>query len=294
MRSRKDPRSRSSNFLAWAAVPVLAAGVLATTVPNAWALTINGTQAAGSAPGGTTGGGSLASIFDYAAGVWESLIPDTHTLTITYQWGNLTGSTIGLHSLVSQSGTPNRETAATLTFDNSSRDDYWFLDSTPGDNSEYTTHTVSVLDLGGGNMTVGDQWTGATGDAAGRGDLLSVVLHEIGHALGLSSANNSFIAERGDNDVDVTSGTFAGASIGLNASSAHTSIATSLMWPSTSSGTRTLVSQADLMANCQISQFSDCLSGTAPIPEPETYAMLFAGLGLLGWHARRRKLKQAI
>jgi hypothetical protein len=29
-------------------------------------------------------------------------------------------------------------------------------------------------------------------------------------------------------------------------------------------------------------------STTAPIPEPETYAMLLAGLGFLGWQARRR------
>ena len=29
------------------------------------------------------------------------------------------------------------------------------------------------------------------------------------------------------------------------------------------------------------------------IPEPETYAMLLAGLGLLGFQARRRKLKEA-
>jgi len=32
---------------------------------------------------------------------------------------------------------------------------------------------------------------------------------------------------------------------------------------------------------------------TAAIPEPETYAMLLAGLGLLGFVARRRKLKEA-
>ena len=32
---------------------------------------------------------------------------------------------------------------------------------------------------------------------------------------------------------------------------------------------------------------------TTPIPEPETYAMLLAGLGLLGFAARRRKLKEA-
>jgi hypothetical protein len=34
-------------------------------------------------------------------------------------------------------------------------------------------------------------------------------------------------------------------------------------------------------------------SPVGAIPEPETYAMLLAGLGLLGWHARRRKNKQA-
>lgn len=28
----------------------------------------------------------------------------------------------------------------------------------------------------------------------------------------------------------------------------------------------------------------------APIPEPETYAMLLAGLGLLGWRIRARKV----
>ena len=31
----------------------------------------------------------------------------------------------------------------------------------------------------------------------------------------------------------------------------------------------------------------------APVPEPETYAMLLAGLGLVGFMARRRNMKQA-
>ena len=37
----------------------------------------------------------------------------------------------------------------------------------------------------------------------------------------------------------------------------------------------------------------DLLSQTIPIPEPEIYAMMAAGLGLVGWAARRRKLKEA-
>lgn len=33
-------------------------------------------------------------------------------------------------------------------------------------------------------------------------------------------------------------------------------------------------------------------SAIAPVPEPETYAMMLAGLGLLGGAAKRRKAKQ--
>ena len=36
-----------------------------------------------------------------------------------------------------------------------------------------------------------------------------------------------------------------------------------------------------------------CVTATAPIPEPETYAMLMAGIGVLGFVARRRKQKAA-
>lgn len=32
---------------------------------------------------------------------------------------------------------------------------------------------------------------------------------------------------------------------------------------------------------------------TAPVPEPETYAMMLAGLGALGWMGRRRQAKKA-
>lgn len=44
-------------------------------------------------------------------------------------------------------------------------------------------------------------------------------------------------------------------------------------------------------ATRQYSVFYDSVAVAAPIPEPETYAMLLVGLGLLGLHARRRNKK---
>ena len=38
----------------------------------------------------------------------------------------------------------------------------------------------------------------------------------------------------------------------------------------------------------------DLTASTAAIPEPETYAMLLAGLGMLGFAARRRRRQAAI
>jgi hypothetical protein len=47
-------------------------------------------------------------------------------------------------------------------------------------------------------------------------------------------------------------------------------------------------------AGCKNCYFGLIGSGTAdvaaPVPEPETYALMLAGLGVLGWASRRRKL----
>lgn len=40
-------------------------------------------------------------------------------------------------------------------------------------------------------------------------------------------------------------------------------------------------------------QYSASFDVAAPVPEPETYAMMLAGLGMLGFMARRRKLQAA-
>jgi hypothetical protein len=57
----------------------------------------------------------------------------------------------------------------------------------------------------------------------------------------------------------------------------------------------TMLIRADYWSrNLATSSILDNVTISAPIPEPETYAMLLAGLGLLGFAARRRKLEEAI
>jgi probable HAF family extracellular repeat protein len=66
------------------------------------------------------------------------------------------------------------------------------------------------------------------------------------------------------------------------------------------SGTDTLGSFSTLLltpcSGCTLvtaDLYLDRFRAVTGIPEPETYAMLLAGLGLLGWQARRRKLREA-
>jgi hypothetical protein len=258
--------------------------LVVSSIPNAEALVITRNFDGGAAHANTQGTGSLADIFNVAADYWESIITDAHALTINYSWAALGGS-LGDHSLVAQGGVPNRETAAQIRFDNDGSSQF-FADSTPLDHSEYTTYTESSADLGGGIMNTGRVYTGATGLAMGSTDLFSVALHEIGHALGLSSANTAFQAENVDLDIDVTSGAWVGAVLPTR-NGAHLDMSTSLMWPFSNNGQRTLVSQADWTANCQISQFTEC-ADAASVPEPSIivlFAAGFLGIGL----ARRRK-----
>jgi hypothetical protein len=261
--------------------------------PEAGAITITRNFSGGVAPGSAVGGGNLVSIFNAAADFWEAALQDAHAVTINFSWGVQTGGTLAAHSLGTQGGVPNRETSGSIVFDNDGTS-FWFLDSTPLDNGEYGTYTESAQNLGGGSINIQRQFLSASGLAAGAFDLFSVALHEIGHALGLSAANTAFSAENADGDIDVTGPRpFAGSVIDTVIGSAHLNYSTTLMWPFSNTSTRTFASAVDILANCQVSQFTNCdlnaVPGAAAVPEPSSLLlMLIAAFGL-GIEAIRRK-----
>lgn len=236
-------------------------------------------------PANAVGGGTLQAIMDVAVSYWESAYGDPFTLTVEYGWYPRTGGTTGTHRLISEGGTPHRETAAAIALD-SDGSTIWFNDPTPTDSSEFSTYTEYQSNLGAGTMNVGRVYTGATGSAV-RHDLFTTVLHEVGHALGLSSANNAFVAERGDNDIDVMAPLpYAGAQIPLNSGDAHLNMSNTLMRSSRPSGVRRLASEADILANAQISQFTQ-VNLMPLVPEPATWVLLAAGLVALPLVRRR-------
>ena len=99
-------------------------------------------------------------------------------------------------------------------------------------------------------------------------------------------------------DVDNTAGTLTGLAFGTFPATADDSfdIAT-LRFQAIGAGSTdvvvtsgTVVARVDNVSGSSISSVFDPtnVSVTSPVPEPETWAMMLAGLGMLGWQARRR------
>lgn len=267
---------------------ILALG-LVITVSQAPALTIVRNFTGGSAPGNAVGAGTLQSVFNAAADCWEHAILDSHTVTLSYSWGGQSGSTLAAHSLGTQGGSPNRETAGSIVFDNDGSSVY-YMDDTPHNHSEFSTYTATDANLGGGMINIGRVFTGASGLAAGRSDLFSVALHEIGHSLGMSAANLSFAAEIALNGAPtriIVDGPVPHAgSVLPTVSGAHLNLSSSLMFPSISSGVRRIIAASDILANAEISRFVDLNLDPCPVPEPSTLALV--GLGAICLLRRKR------
>ncbi|MEZ6189809.1 MAG: hypothetical protein R3C45_00785 [Phycisphaerales bacterium] len=220
-----------------------------------------------SEPGTDPTGAGLISLFQYAETYYQDIFDDSHTLTINFWYTNLSGNLLGQHTLEGFDGT--RETEGNIRIDNGTA---WFIDPTPSTNVEFNMQQTLWRDI---NSTQRSDWyNGAVGIAqtfevgfggtatAGGGangltDMLTVILHEVGHALGMASDNDTTDAETGDGDYDFNTAYVNGVTLAVETANnsgddglniAHLESNFALMNPSIPNSTRILPSHTDLFA----------------------------------------------
>lgn len=160
-------------------------------------LVIQLTDGGGTAPANMAGGGDLMTIAAEAAHVWERAFasaPGPWEVTLSFRWADL-GSGNGQFDQTTQDGTPNRIDSGRITLNNSGNV-LFFADPTPADDVEYGVYAEYERDFGTGPVNIGREFTDPTGDAVGRVDLFTIVLHEIGHGLGLNSDYQGYKDQR--------------------------------------------------------------------------------------------------
>jgi hypothetical protein len=273
-----------------------------SAVPHAWALSITANFIGGTQLGPSVGGGNIVDIFNAAASTWENAIRDPFELRIDYGWGLDPG---GSHILQSQGGSPHRETHGLILVQpqvfTSGSFATLFMDPTPRLGEEFAPETRLTQDLGGGMLTVGRILSASCDAPQGVWlDLYTILLHEIGHALGMSLANASFDYEAADGVISVGPDLpFAGSLIPLatNKSGVTSHIGLGIFGPVMGNlgfNDRQLPSTVDVLANAQIGRFTHLDFEATAVPEPSTLILVVLGLGASAVaRIRRRRTKPA-
>jgi hypothetical protein len=246
-------RALAASAAAWLGIAASASGLTIVTNYIPPGQEIPGVGAALAPAANVRGGGSLQTIFRAAADAWERTIADDFTVTVNFGWALTEGvSGTAFHQGLSIGGTPLRETAASIVF-NSVPSRPFFLDPTPSANEEFGPVVSARTSFGGAPINSQRQLAPISSAAVGAIDLFSTALHELGHALGL--AGWSFYSEEtADGDIDLTMPPYAGNAIPVTNSHLNV-VGPAMSGLGRPVGYRRLISDVDLLAVSQVSQF---------------------------------------
>ncbi|MGD9126243.1 MAG: PEP-CTERM sorting domain-containing protein [Planctomycetia bacterium] len=206
-------------------------------------------------------GSGLIALMGAVETYYEDIFENSGTLNVEFYYDSI--DKLGIHNNKGTSG--GHPTSCRIRIDSTGRN--WYIDQTPFDNSEYNMQQTLARDLG----SLGDIYDGNTPDlleysykgdsngstpaASGATDMFSVLLHEMGHGLGMTGAT-AWWETFWDEDYDINSNLVWGNSMGVECCydeeksewNYYHIEARTMMYPYISSSRRKLPSATDLFA----------------------------------------------